>query len=167
MLSLGNVFNEEEIRDFDRKIKDILNSSSVEYVCELKIDGLAMSVEYENGLMNYGATRGDGTIGEIVTNNVKTIHDIPLHVEEKRLFEVRGEVFMSKKTLAELNAKRMANGEELLANCRNAAAGSMRQLDSKVTASRKLENFMYYFVKLLRGLRSRRCVCQPRRAHLR
>ena len=146
MLSLSNVFNEDEIRDFDRKIKEALNSNNVEYVCELKIDGLAMSVEYESGLMNYGATRGDGTIGEIVTNNVKTIHDIPLHVEEKRLFEVRGEVFMSKKTLAELNAKRMANGEELLANCRNAAAGSIRQLDSKVTASRKLENFMYYFV---------------------
>lgn len=146
MLSLGNAFSDEDLRDFDRKIKEIIPLKNIEYVCELKIDGLAMSVEYVNGVINYGATRGDGVEGEIVTNNVKTIKDIPLRVLENKTFEVRGEVFMSKKVLEELNKKRAANNEALLANCRNAAAGSIRQLDSKIAASRKLENFMYYLV---------------------
>lgn len=146
MLSLGNVFNEDEIRDFDRKIRETTGLNSIEYVCELKIDGLAMSVEYNYGKMNYGATRGDGTIGELVTNNVKTIQCIPLTVKENKVFEVRGEVYMSKKVLEHLNEKRKQNGETLLANARNAAAGSIRQLDSKIAASRHLDNFMYYLV---------------------
>lgn len=146
MLSLANAFNEDDIRDFDRKIREALNVEQVEYVCEMKIDGLAMSVEYKNGEMEYGATRGDGTVGELVTNNVKTIKSIPLIVPLKEEFEVRGEVFMSKKVLNQLNAERSINGEELLANARNAAAGSIRQLDSKIAASRRLDNYMYYFV---------------------
>ena len=146
MLSLGNAFNEDDLYDFDERIKEAVKKDKIEYVCELKIDGLAMAVQYKNGEIDYGATRGDGEVGEIVTNNVMTIHDIPLKVKETKEFEVRGEVFMSKGVLEKLNEKRKLNGEPLLANCRNAAAGSIRQLDSKIAASRKLENFMYYFV---------------------
>jgi len=146
MLSLANAFNEDDIRDFDRKVREAINVDKVEYVCEMKIDGLAMSVEYKNGEMEYGATRGDGMVGELVTNNVKTVNSIPLTVPLKEEFEVRGEVFMSKKVLNRLNAIRAENGEELLANARNAAAGSIRQLDSKIAASRHLDNYMYYFV---------------------
>ncbi|MDD3383408.1 MAG: NAD-dependent DNA ligase LigA [Bacilli bacterium] len=146
MLSLGNAFNEDDLYNFDKKIKEILKKNEIEYICELKIDGLAIAIEYEKGLINYGATRGDGNTGEDVTNNIKTIRDIPLSVSEKRVFEVRGEVYMSKKVLNELNKKRSENNEELLANCRNAAAGSIRQLDSSIAAERKLSNFMYYLV---------------------
>ena len=146
MLSLGNAFNEDDLYDFDSKIKSIIKKDKIEYVCELKIDGLSMAVQYKNGQIEYGATRGDGLEGEIVTQNVLTIHDIPLKVNENKEFEVRGEVFMSKKVLDKINAKREKNGEEPLANCRNAAAGSIRQLDSKIAAQRQLENFMYYFV---------------------
>lgn len=146
MLSLGNAFNEDDLYNFDKRIKEILKKDEIEYVCELKIDGLAIALEYENGSINYGATRGDGNTGEDVTSNIKTIRDIPLSVSEKRVFEVRGEVYMSKKVLNELNKKRLENNEELLANCRNAAAGSIRQLDSSIAAERKLSNFMYYLV---------------------
>jgi len=146
MLSLANAFNEDDLRDFDQKIKEAVNLSKIQYVCELKIDGLAMAVEYNAGKINYGATRGDGTTGEVVTDNVKTISVIPLNVEEKRVFEVRGEVYMSKKVLEDLNKKREEKGETLLANARNAAAGSIRQLNSAITASRRLDNFMYYLV---------------------
>jgi len=146
MLSLGNAFNEEDLRDFDRKIKEASGLSKVQYVCELKIDGLAMAVQYKNGNIEYGATRGDGTTGEIVTENVKTIHDIPLKIPANFEIEVRGEVYMKKKVLESLNAKRSVNNLPLLANARNAAAGSIRQLNSSIAAERKLSNFMYYFV---------------------
>ncbi len=146
MLSLANAFNEDDLRDFDQKIQDIIHTNEIEYVCELKIDGLAMSVQYKDGIIDYGATRGDGTVGEMVTENVKTIQAIPLRVEEQREFEVRGEVYMSKKVLNKLNEKRKFKGEALLANARNAAAGSIRQLDSTIAAERHLDNFMYYFV---------------------
>lgn len=146
MLSLANAFNEKDLRDFDQRIKDIIHVDDVEYMCEMKIDGLAMSLDYIEGKLNYAATRGDGNEGEDVTNNVLTIKSIPTIVKEDRDFEVRGEVYMSKKVLEELNAKREANGEPLLANARNAAAGSIRQLDSSIAASRKLEAFWYYLV---------------------
>ena len=146
MLSLANAFNEDDLRDFDRKVRDVIGGDKVEYMCEMKIDGLAMSLDYVDGHLNYAATRGDGTTGEDVTNNVLTIKSIPTQIELEKPFEVRGEVYMSKKTLNELNAQREANHEVLLANARNAAAGSIRQLDSSIAASRKLEAFWYYLV---------------------
>lgn len=146
MLSLANAFSEDDMRDFDRKVRELTGESKVEYMCEMKIDGLAMSLDYVDGKINYAATRGDGTTGEDVTNNVLTIKSIPTRVEQTKPFEVRGEVYMSKKTLNELNAIREQNNEVLLANARNAAAGSIRQLDSSIAASRKLEAFWYYLV---------------------
>lgn len=146
MLSLANAFNEDDLRDFDRKVRDVIGGEKVEYMCEMKIDGLAMSLDYVDGHLNYAATRGDGTTGEDVTNNVLTIKSIPTQVVQDKPFEVRGEVYMSKKTLNELNTQREANHEVLLANARNAAAGSIRQLDSSIAASRKLEAFWYYLV---------------------
>ena len=146
MLSLANAFNEADLRDFDKKIRDVIHEDKVEYMCEMKIDGLAMSIDFVNGKLNYAATRGDGNEGEDVTNNVLTIHSIPTQVKESRPFEVRGEVYMSKKVLEKLNAEREEKGEQLLANARNAAAGSIRQLDSSIAASRKLEAFWYYLV---------------------
>ena len=146
MLSLANAFNEKDIRDFDRKVREVLHVDDVEYMCEMKIDGLAMSLDFVDGELNYAATRGDGNEGEIVTNNVITIKSIPTIVKEKRDFEVRGEVYMPKKVLNQLNAEREALNQPLLANARNAAAGSIRQLDSSIAASRKLEAFWYYLV---------------------
>ena len=146
MLSLANAFGEADLKDFDKKIRDVLHVDKVEYMCEMKIDGLAMSIDFVNGKLNYAATRGDGNEGEDVTNNVLTIHSIPTQVKESRPFEVRGEVYMSKKVLVKLNAEREEKGEQLLANARNAAAGSIRQLDSSIAASRKLEAFWYYLV---------------------
>lgn len=146
MLSLANAFNEDDLRDFDRKVRDVIGGDKVEYMCEMKIDGLAMSLDFVDGKLNYAATRGDGNTGEDVTNNVLTIKSIPTQVEQIKPFEVRGEVYMSKKTLEELNKKRAENNEVLLANARNAAAGSIRQLDSSIAASRKLEAFWYYLV---------------------
>ena len=146
MLSLANAFNDDDLREFDRKIRDVIGGDKVEYMCEMKIDGLAMSLDFVDGKINYAATRGDGTEGEDVTNNVLTIHSIPTRVNETRPFEVRGEVYMPKKTLEMLNKARDEKGEPLLANARNAAAGSIRQLDSSVAASRKLEAYWYYLV---------------------
>ena len=146
MLSLANAFNDDDLRDFDRKIREIIGGDKVEYMCEMKIDGLAMSLDFVDGKINYAATRGDGTEGEDVTNNVLTIHSIPTRVNETRPFEVRGEVYMPKKTLEMLNKAREEKGEQLLANARNAAAGSIRQLDSSIAASRKLEAYWYYLV---------------------
>ena len=147
MLSLANAFNYEELVDFDRRIKDAIGDyGDVVYDCELKIDGLALSLEYIDGHLNYGATRGDGLVGEDVTHNVLTIKSIPLVVNETRTFEVRGECFMSKKTFEKINKKREANNEVLLSNCRNAAAGSLRQLDSKIASERNLDTYIYTFV---------------------
>ncbi len=147
MLSLGNVFNADELEEFDARIKEILQTNEdIEYMCELKIDGLAMSIEYVDGAMNYAATRGNGVEGEEVTHNIKTIKSIPLNIEEKRTMEVRGEVYMPKKSFHKLNDERMLKGESLFANPRNAASGSVRQLDSKIAASRGLDMFMYTYV---------------------
>ena len=146
MLSLGNAYNEDDLRDFDRKVKAALGKDKVTYVGEVKIDGLGMSLVYDAGELQYCVTRGDGNMGEDVTSNVITIASIPLRVKEKRPFEVRGEVYMPKASLDKLNAAREAAGEPLLANARNAAAGSIRQLDPKIAASRGLDAFWYYLV---------------------
>ena len=145
MLSLANAFNEDDLRDFDRKIRETTGLDKVTYMCELKIDGLGMSLVYNKNLL-YAATRGDGSVGEDVTSNVVTIKSIPSHIDLDGDFEIRGEVFMPKKSLQTLNEMRKSTGEPLFANARNAAAGSIRQLDSAVAASRKLDAFWYYFV---------------------
>lgn len=142
MLSLSNVFNEDEIYQFDEKIKKEV--SNPQYVCELKIDGLSGSLLYQDGVLVRGATRGDGVTGEDITHNVKTIRSIPLSLQEKLNIEIRGEIYMGKDSFHKLNELRELNGEELLANPRNAAAGSVRQLDSKITASRNLDFFSYH-----------------------
>ena len=141
MLSLSNVFNEDEIRLFDERIKKEVKPN---YVCELKIDGLSVSLLYKKGKLVRGATRGDGVTGEDITHNVKTIKSIPLVINKPIDIEVRGEIYMSKKSFNNLNKKRAMNNEELLANPRNAAAGSVRQLDSKIAASRNLDCFIYH-----------------------
>ena len=145
MLSLANAFNEDDLYDFDRKVREATGLKNIKYMAELKIDGLGMSLIYHDKLL-YAVTRGDGVVGEDVTSNVITIHSIPLQINLDADFEIRGEVYMPKKSLRELNQKRKENHEPLFANARNAAAGSIRNLDSKVAASRKLEAFWYYFV---------------------
>lgn len=142
MMSLSNVFNESEIVAFDERIrKEIKNPN---YVTELKIDGLSVSLLYEKGKLVRGATRGDGVTGEDITHNVKTIKSIPLSLTRPLDIEVRGEIYMSKKSFEDLNEKRVQKGEEPFANPRNAAAGSVRQLDSSVAASRNLDAFLYH-----------------------
>lgn len=143
MLSLGNAFNEADLLDFDRRIEQLVGHSSYSYVCELKIDGLAVSLKYEDGLFVQGATRGDGTTGEDITANLKTIHSIPLRLKKPLTMEVRGEAFMPKQSFIALNAIRDEKGEEPFANPRNAAAGSLRQLDPRIAASRNLDIFLY------------------------
>jgi DNA ligase (NAD+) len=142
MLSLGNAFNEQDLRDFDRRIRQAVGDD-ISYVCELKIDGLAVSLRYEDGLFAQGATRGDGTIGEDITANIKTIKSVPLRLRENVSLEVRGEAYMPKRSFEVLNQTREERGEELFANPRNAAAGSLRQLDPKIAASRRLDVFLY------------------------
>ena len=145
MLSLANAFNETDLRDFDKKVRETLGVEKVKYMAEMKIDGLGISLVYRRNLL-YAATRGDGTIGEDVTSNVITIKSVPSHIDCNDELEIRGEVFMPKKSLAKLNEIKEKNGEPLFANARNAAAGSIRQLDSAVAASRGLDAFWYYFV---------------------
>ncbi|MCZ2260189.1 NAD-dependent DNA ligase LigA [Sporosarcina sp. G11-34] len=142
MLSLSNAFNEEELRDFDRRVQ-ALAGDKVSYVCELKIDGLAISLRYVDGKFVQGATRGDGTVGEDITANLKTIRTIPLQLKEPISIEVRGEAYMPKNAFVQLNENRDEAGEEPFANPRNAAAGSLRQLDPKIAASRNLAIFVY------------------------
>lgn len=142
MMSLSNVFSESEIASFDEKIRK--ENINPKYVCELKIDGLSVSLLYEKGKLVRAATRGDGVTGEDITHNAKTIKTIPLKLKEEVDIEVRGEIFMNKKTLEELNEKRKKENQPLLQNCRNAAAGSIRQLDSKVAAERKLDTYIYH-----------------------
>ncbi|MGG4000305.1 NAD-dependent DNA ligase LigA [Anoxybacillus kestanbolensis] len=144
MLSLSNAFNEGDLRDFDRRVRQEVGD--VRYVCELKIDGLAVSLRYEDGYFVQGATRGDGTTGEDITENLKTIRSLPLRLRKQVTIEVRGEAYMPRKSFEKLNEKRKMNGEELFANPRNAAAGSLRQLDPKVAASRQLDIFAYHVV---------------------
>ncbi len=144
MLSLTNAFSADELRDFDRRVKGGLGEEKVEYITELKIDGLSMNLIYENGSLTQGLTRGDGRVGEDVTANVKTIHSIPLYIENAPPYlEVRGEVYMPRKSFIALNEARDEAGIMPFANCRNAAAGSLRQLDPHVTASRNLAFFAY------------------------
>ncbi len=142
MLSLPDVFNIDEIRAFDERIRKA--GFNPEYVCELKIDGLSGSYHYEDGVLVTGATRGNGTVGEDITHNVKTIKTLPLKLNSNVSIEVRGEIYMPKKTLEKLNKERSEQGLPLLQNCRNAAAGSIRQLDSKVAAKRGLDTWIYH-----------------------
>jgi len=145
MLSMGDVFSEEELAEYNDRIEKNVGEE-VDYNVELKIDGLAISLVYENGVLVQGSTRGNGTIGENVTENLKTISTIPHKLSRPLSFEVRGECFMSKKEFLRLNEEREKEGLQVFANPRNAAAGSLRQLDPKVTASRKLDTFMYTIV---------------------
>ncbi|KUK64136.1 MAG: DNA ligase [Desulfofundulus kuznetsovii] len=144
MLSLANAFSDEELNDFDRRVRAALSGEKVEYVVEPKIDGLAVSLRYADGNFVLGATRGDGEIGEDITNNLKTIKSIPLHLRSYAArLEVRGEAYMAKETFVRLNKDRSEAGEQLLANPRNAAAGSLRQLDPRIAAKRSLNIFVY------------------------
>jgi len=142
MMSLSNVFNEEEIRLFDSKVKKEISNPT--YIGELKIDGLSVSLVYKKGILDRAATRGDGVTGENITENVKTIKSIPLILNEKIDIEVRGEIYMRKDTFNNLNLIRKEEGKDLFANPRNAAAGSIRQLDAKIVADRKLDCFLYH-----------------------
>lgn len=142
MFSISDVFNESEIVAFDERIRKEFPNPS--YVCELKIDGLAVSLQYEKGILKRAATRGNGLVGEDITHNVKTIGTIPLRLNKPVDIEVRGEIYMPLKAFNELNEKRLKNGEPTFQNPRNAAAGSIRQLDSSVAKSRKLDAFLYH-----------------------
>jgi len=154
MMSLDNTYSVEELRDFDRRVRELSGRSRVEYVAELKLDGLSMSLIYEKGVLARGVTRGNGVEGEDVTANVKTIGSVPLRIDERKLqvighperFEVRGEVIMPLKMFERLNAQREAAGEPKFANPRNSAAGTIRQLDPKMVAQRKLDMFHYYLL---------------------
>jgi DNA ligase (NAD+) len=152
MLSLDNTYSVDDLRDFDRRARELAGRATVEYVAELKLDGLSMALTYEHGALVRGVTRGDGEVGEEVTSNVRTIRSVPLRLEAKKLgligkpphFEVRGEVIMTRKAFEQVNAQREAAGEPKFANPRNAAAGSMRQLDPRIVAERKLDMYLYY-----------------------
>jgi len=147
MYSLENAFNQEDLVDFQRRVQERLNhSESIEFSAEPKMDGLAISIRYENGMLKQAATRGDGVTGEDVTHNIKTMQCIPLHLKGDgwpEIVEVRGEVFMSKKTFNRLNQSQAEKGEKVFANPRNAAAGTLRQLDPKVAAKRNLSLYLY------------------------
>lgn len=144
MESINDVFSFEELREFDERVKGLISGEKVEYVVEYKIDGLSVSLEYRNGLLEIGSTRGNGRIGENVTENIKTVRSVPLSVENApELLEVRGEVYMPRKSFEAVNAQREIDGEPLFANPRNAAAGSLRQLDPKIAAKRKLDIFVF------------------------
>lgn len=142
MFSIADVFNESEIVAFDERIRKEFPNPS--YVCELKIDGLAVSLTYEKGIFKSAATRGNGTVGEDITHNVKTIKSIPLRLNKPVDIELRGEIYMPKKSFEKLNAERKENGEPLFQNPRNAAAGSIRQLNSSIAKSRNLDAFLYH-----------------------
>ena len=152
MLSLDNTYSVDDLRDFDRRVRELAGRENVEYVAELKLDGLSMALTYEDGTLVHGVTRGDGTTGEDVTANVRTIRSVPLRVDTRKLeavgnprrFEVRGEVIMTLKSFEETNARREAAGEPKFANPRNSAAGTMRQLDPRIVAERKLDMFLYF-----------------------
>ena len=142
MFSLADVFNEDEVRDFDAKVRKEV--SNPEYVCELKMDGLAVSLIYKDGKFVSAATRGNGVIGEDITHNVRTIKKLPLTLHKKVDLEVRGEIYMNKKVFNELNEKRKQENLNLFQNPRNAAAGSIRQLDSSITKERQLDIVLYH-----------------------
>lgn len=142
LYSLNDVFDKEELFAFDQRVQKVIGRP-VDYCCELKIDGLSVSLRYENGEFVRGATRGDGTVGENITENLKTVRSVPLKLKDNISIEVRGECFMPKKSFVQLNQVREAQGQDIFANPRNAAAGSLRQLDSKITAKRNLDTFLY------------------------
>lgn len=151
MLSLANTYSEEDAREFDRRVRDRLKEESYSYVAELKIDGVAVSLTYQDGRLVCGATRGDGVQGDDITANIRTIRSIPLEVRDVevdgkllRNFEVRGEVFMAKKDFEVMNAERELAGEKVFANPRNSTAGTLKMLDSRIVATRPLRIFVYY-----------------------
>lgn len=154
MLSLDNTYSVDELRDFDRRVRELSGRDQVPYVAELKLDGLSMALTYEDGVFTRGLTRGDGVTGEDVTQNVKTIRSVPLKIDPKKLgaigqprkFEVRGEVIMTHKTFRQANEQREKNDEQPFANPRNAAAGTIRQLDPRIVAQRNLDIFVYYLL---------------------
>ena len=154
MMSLDNTYSVDELRDFDRRVRELAGRDRVEYVAELKLDGLSMALTYQDGEFVRGVTRGDGEVGEDVTSNIRTIRSVPLRLEAKKLalignpvrFEVRGEVIMTRKAFEQTNAQREAAGEQKFANPRNSAAGSIRQLDPRIVAERKLDMFIYYLL---------------------
>jgi DNA ligase (NAD+) len=149
MLSLSNTYSDEELEDFDKRVSKGLAGEIFEYICELKFDGVAISLWYENGVLSRAVTRGDGVRGDDITNNVKTIRTIPLRINEASEmpaeFEVRGEVFMPRDVFVKLNKEKAARGEALLANPRNTTSGTLKMQDSSIVASRKLDCFLYYF----------------------
>nr|WP_260697577.1 NAD-dependent DNA ligase LigA [Enterococcus mundtii] len=142
LYSLNDVFNKEELLAFDQRVQKAIGHP-VDYCCELKIDGLSVSLRYENGEFVRGATRGDGSVGENITENLKTVRSVPIKLKEPMSIEVRGECFMPKRSFVKLNQKNEEEGKAVFANPRNAAAGSLRQLDSKITAKRNLDTFLY------------------------
>ncbi|GAA4387000.1 NAD-dependent DNA ligase LigA [Hymenobacter koreensis] len=158
MLSLANTYSEADLREFDERVQRGLEGASFEYVCELKFDGVAMSLRYENGQLTQGVTRGDGTRGDVVTSNVRTIKTLPLHLRadanQPNDFEVRGEVFMPLNVFNDLNAEREQNGEPLLANPRNAASGTLKLQDSATVAARRLRFYAYSFLSSRRDFPS-------------
>jgi len=144
MLSLGNLFSYEEAIDFDNKIKKVVKNFT--YTADLKIDGLSVSIKYKDGYLEQAATRGDGIIGEDITENVKTIRSIPLKIDYLEPLEVRGEIFIPKKTFESLNIQREKDNQPLFKNPRNAAAGTIRQLDPKIVSNRNLDAYIHYMV---------------------
>jgi len=146
MMSLGNAFNKEDLVHFDNQIKKELGNNKYSYSCELKIDGVSISLHYKDGKLFKGVTRGDGITGEEVTNNIKTIKSLPLSIEYKDDLEVRGEIFFKKSDFSKINEKRLKLNKDLFANPRNAAAGTIRQLDSKVVSNRNLDAFIYFWL---------------------
>ena len=151
MLSLTNTYNEDDLWDFDRKVREaLLENEKVSYVIEMKIDGASISINYKNGYINSAATRGDGTVGEDVTANVKTIKSVPLKINSNvkvpfplNDFIVRGEIFMDIEGFKELNEERVKNGKKLFANPRNSAAGTLKMQDPKIVSKRPLNIFIY------------------------
>lgn len=146
MLSLDNTYNEVDILEFHERVLRNLNRSQIDYMSELKIDGVSVALRYSNGILNQGITRGDGITGEDITENIKTILSIPLRLKKQVDIEVRGEIFMPTREFARINAEREKNGLQVFANPRNATAGTLKLLDSKEVAKRKLDSFMYYII---------------------
>ncbi|MCR4555778.1 MAG: NAD-dependent DNA ligase LigA [Alphaproteobacteria bacterium] len=163
MLSLENAFNEEDIQDFIDKVKKLTGKSEIEFMLEPKLDGLSASIIYRNGTLVQASTRGDGAIGEDVTENVKTLNNVPKRINLPGDIEIRGEVVMLKKDFEQLNEQRRLNGEKLFSNPRNAAAGSLRQLDSRITAQRKLTFFAYSIIGESLNLTSQQEILQTLR----
>src|SRR5204863_8061746 len=147
--ALDNTYDESEIREFDRRVRDGLRGEAFAYVAEPKLDGASVEVVYERGVLRLGSTRGDGRVGEDVTANVRTIRALPLEIPEQRKLTLRGEVVLYKRDLAAINERRVQAGEEPFANPRNTAAGWLRLLDARETATRPLRAFFYELVEPL------------------